>query len=684
MRAKLHLHAGLIFLTLIVPAAAGPPELPLDTTIDNFYHRGTQPGGLTNLIQPSSNCRNCHDTSESIYMGWVGSLMGQTGRDPLTYACLDIAEADAPGIGDTCLRCHAPKAWLEGRSTPTDGSALTTTDRDGVNCNVCHRLVDPFSYPGAPSPDSAILAALGADAPIQSMDLGMPSMPGDGGNAGYVIDPQDRRRGPFPLPAIPGTAVPPEVDCDVYHPTMTFESDFHRRSDLCATCHDVSPPHFHPDGMGGLVFNGMGNAHPSGNKYEMVPEQRTYSEWLNSSFADGGVAMGGRFGGPGQSIIEDCQDCHMPKSTGTICTFIGTERDDVGQHFFAGAGTWVLDAIKRHYGVSGSNPSPEIFAAEEDAIDAAIVRNRKMLKCAADLEVFLDDSQTPGVNQLLVRVTNQTGHKLPTGYPEGRRMFLTVQYFDCTDYETPFQELGGYDPVENELDEETTKVYEVSLGMDDALATSLNRAAGPSFHLAFANKTYKDNRIPPAGFTNANFTAIQAAPVDYAYADGQYWDDTFFTIPAYAIGVKVTLYYETAKREYVEFLYNNNPDFGTPGNRGETLYNLWDNGGNRPQPQVMAVFPPNIESVDDGEPPCTLSDVDLLEFDPNGDGLFNIELKGDVDGSRSVTTNDIPDFVSVLLGQAVDPRMICAADMNYSDTADGLDIEPFVFALVGP
>ncbi|MCZ6815661.1 MAG: multiheme c-type cytochrome, partial [Planctomycetota bacterium] len=208
MRAKLMLYTVLV---MVAPASAGPPELPLDTTIDNFYHRGTQPGGLTNLIQPSGNCRNCHDTSPSIYMGWVGSLMGQAARDPLTYACLDIAEADAPGIGDTCLRCHAPKAWLEGRSTPTDGSALTVADRDGVNCHVCHRMVDPFSYPGAPSPDPAILAALGADAPIQSMDLGIPSMPGDGGNAGYVIDPLDQRRGPFPLPEFPGSAMPPEV-----------------------------------------------------------------------------------------------------------------------------------------------------------------------------------------------------------------------------------------------------------------------------------------------------------------------------------------------------------------------------------------------------------------------------------------------------------------------------------------
>ena len=32
-----------------------------------------------------------------------------------------------------------------------------------------------------------------------------------------------------------------------------------------------------------------------------------------------------------------------------------------------------------------------------------------------------------------VRVTNLTGHKLPTGYPEGRRMWLNVQARDGDD-----------------------------------------------------------------------------------------------------------------------------------------------------------------------------------------------------------------------------------------------------------
>lgn len=678
---------SLAFLTVLSTGGPAMAQLTMNTTVNNFHTRGTQPNMLTTQILRATECVGCHGAQPAtIYEAWAGSIMAQAARDPVFYACLDIAENDAPGIGQTCIRCHAPKAFLEGRSIPTNGSALTVDDRDSVTCNFCHRLVDPFGKPGAPPVDPPILAALGPNAPIQSYDLGNPPLPGDNANGGYVVDPIDQRRGPFPV-APPGvTPVWPEVDCSFFHGfglgPETFESPLHRRSDLCATCHDVSPPHFTLNAQGtAYVFNGTDNRHPTGNKYEMVPEQRTYSEWLNSSFANGGVYIGQRFGGNINGLITDCQDCHMPKVTDTMCNFVLGTRDDVGQHYFSGAATWVLDAIKRYWGQSG--PMPELQFSEEQAIEDNIVRNRKMLECAVDLDVFLDDSQTPGVDRLLVRVINQTGHKLPTGYPEGRRMFLTVQYFNCLSSETPFVEFGGYDPVENQLDEATTTVYEVKPGTDNALAASLNRTPGPSFHVAFANKIFKDNRIPPRGFTNANFAAINAAPIGHNYADGQYWDDTFFDIPPYAVNVRVILSYESSTRDYIEFLYDNNPFFGTPGNRGEILYNLWDNSGNRPQPEIMAVFPP-VVAIDDGEPPCTLPTIDLTVFDPDGDGLFDVELAGDVNGDRQVTPADIPEFVAVLLGASTDPLRICAADMDHSGAADGRDIDALVAALVMP
>ena len=65
---------------------------------------------------------------------------------------------------------------------------------------------------------------------------------------------------------------------------------------------------------------------------------------------------------------------------------------------------------------------------------------------------------------------------------------------------------------------------------------------------------YFDNRIPPRGFTNAAFEAVQSPPVAYSYADSQYWDDTKYIFPPEAASVRVTLYYQTTSKEYIEFL----------------------------------------------------------------------------------------------------------------------------------
>ena len=70
-------------------------------------------------------------------------MMGQAMRDPIFFAAMDIANQDVAFAGDLCLRCHTPGGWLAGRSEPTDGSALIDIDFPGVDCNFCHRMVDP-------------------------------------------------------------------------------------------------------------------------------------------------------------------------------------------------------------------------------------------------------------------------------------------------------------------------------------------------------------------------------------------------------------------------------------------------------------------------------------------------------------------------------------------------------------
>jgi hypothetical protein len=144
--------------------------------------------------------------------------MAQAGRDPLFHACHAIAEQDAGAAGDLCLRCHTPGAWLAGNSVPTDGSAVSgVNDFDGVTCNLCHRMIDPIYTPGqSPGIDLGILNDLA--------EIPSPQHTGQ-----YVIDPQDRRRGPYNLSG----GFP-------FHPALM--SPFHHSSGLCRTCHDVSNP----------------------------------------------------------------------------------------------------------------------------------------------------------------------------------------------------------------------------------------------------------------------------------------------------------------------------------------------------------------------------------------------------------------------------------------------------------
>ena len=113
---------------------------------------GSQPGQVTTL-EGANRCLNCHaDYDPAVEPGsnWQGSMMGQSARDFLFWACLTVAGQDSiwaidrPNAVDLCERCHFPKGWLEGRSDPPNASLMTGADHDGVQCGFCHNLYDPL------------------------------------------------------------------------------------------------------------------------------------------------------------------------------------------------------------------------------------------------------------------------------------------------------------------------------------------------------------------------------------------------------------------------------------------------------------------------------------------------------------------------------------------------------------
>ncbi|MFP6664368.1 MAG: multiheme c-type cytochrome [Deltaproteobacteria bacterium] len=551
---------GFFLLTVAEISAA-----PIPTTAEDFRLPGTQPLSLNAEIAAPDACTNCHsdyghDAVEP-YANWAGSMMAQSARDPLTWAAIAIANQDADHSGETCLRCHVPKAWLEGRSTPEDGSEVTAADREGVQCNLCHRLVDPLGVAGAPAEDAAILASLSE--PVTTF-----------GNAMMVLDPNDSLRGPSDIIT--------DLGEDPHIPNRTtLISPFHKTADLCGTCHDLRNPIFTRDSEGNYIPNALDEP---GDPALGFPEQLTYTEWKLSEFADTGV-VDARFGG-NAALLTTCQDCHMPDARGRAAKDAPI-RDDLPVHTLVGANTFVPKIIPHH----------PVFGAEVDAalLDLGVEAATDLLRRSADLSARLEN----GV--LHVRVINRTGHKLPTGYPEGRRMWLHIRAFDADDalilesgryvHATATLLGWGAEPGDTHHDAALT-VFESSMGLTQEWADTLGRPAGKSFHLVLNNVILKDNRIPPRGFNVAAFEAAGAGPVGADYQDGEYWADTSYDTPD-ATRAEVTLYYQTASREYIEFLNDEN----TTNAAGPILHDLWsEHGRSAPVPMAATVV------SDDGAP----------------------------------------------------------------------------------
>lgn len=517
------------------------------TTLRDFDLPGTQPFEHGGDLEASSSCASCHggyDTAVEPQHSWQGSMMAHAARDPIFLANMAIANQDAPESGDLCLRCHFARGWLAGRSVPTDGSRMTAADGDGVSCALCHRMVDPVYKNGvSPTNDLAILAAL--------------SFPGTNyGNGMFVIDPTGTRRGPF-TNAVAG---------------HTFlASPFHSSSAFCGTCHDVSNPAFQSDGAGNYPANALNTTATNFSPHFMAPVERTYSEWLNSTYNTTNGVFAPQFAGnkPG-GRVSSCQDCHMRDVAGYGCntnTNPGVPlRPDLPLHDMTGGSTWVLGLLTNLF------PS-EVNVA---AIQAGIARATRLLTNAASLAL----ADAP--DQLHVIVTNECGHKLPTGYPEGRRVWLNVKFFD--EAMNLLGESGTYNPSTGVLTRDAdAKIYEVHPGIETNLAIALGLLPGPSLHFVLNNQTYEDNRIPPRGFTNANFAAFGGAPVGHHYDDGQYWDDTPYPLPAGATRAEVKLYYQSTSKEFVEFLRDEN----RTTSHGQTMYDLWNNNGKCP-PTLIA------------------------------------------------------------------------------------------------
>ncbi len=582
------------------------------TTLRDMELAGTQPFEGAAFDDPDATCVTCHgnyDTAVEPYYQWRGSMMAQAARDPLFFACLAVSEQDAPSVGDLCLRCHTPTGWQEGRSVDTSGGMLTATDRHGVHCDFCHRAVDPdFKHGISPLEDIAVLDSLEA-------------IPLTYANGQFVSDPDPRRRGPY-------------FDAVASHAFL--ESPFHRKSHICGTCHDVSNPVF----VKGATHqeyspNTFDAKHPDGDLRNMFPIERTYSEWSKSEYAATGVYAPQFAGNKPDGIVSTCQDCHMRDVSGRGCNQPGAPtRDDLPLHDLMGGNYFIPDIL------------PSFFPTEVDSLQMAAGKQRavSMLQKAATMDLSIgQEGSNPTVT---VQVTNQTAHKLPSGYPEGRRIWLNVKAYDSGS--NVIYESGAYDAATGVLThDDDLMIYEIKPGISSRLSPIVGLPVGPSFHFVLNDSIFFDSRIPPRGFTNSNFEEIQSTPVAYSYADGQYWDTTTYVLPVEASLVRATLYYQSTSKEYVEFLRDENET----NTAGQELYDAWVAQG-RAAPVTMVTDTISVPLIDvpvDGAPkfanvlfqnvPNPFNPVSTIQYSLRSDGRVTIRVF-DVDGGLVRTLVD--------------------------------------------
>lgn len=506
-----------------------------------IFQPGSQPVGsghadaLTTRIQTNGGCARCHsmyasDGDYEPFDSWRGSMMANAERDMVARAALAIAEADAPDAADFCVRCHSPFTWYNGGSSRPEYDIPSMTPRF--------------------SPDDTTALSPDLDG-VACMSCHRAEDPGDGqlANTQLVLHDGQLRYGPYEYSD--GT--------DPRHETA--QSTFLSEGRFCGQCHDIHNP-LHD----GYTMDDAGRAMPTGRPFAI---ERTYTEWANSVFAAAG---------PDQ---QSCQDCHMPEVDRPVLAAgeLDVLRPEMSRHDLAGGSVWqplaILAALP---GTFPADLSAEYTASSE--------RARAMLERAARLEIMAS-SLSGASATATIRVTNESGHKLPTGYPEGRRMWLEVEVLDASDRVVASS--AHYDETTDELGEDAqARVYDVELGVrqpDDSVE--------PSFHFVLNDTLMHDTRIPPRGFDAAAEADAQPLGRDYANGDGtfRHWDEPSYAFEGLCgtgtLRLRARLRYQSNTREYMEFLRDNAPNSDLPElagrSWGDVAFDAWrTHGGDVP------------------------------------------------------------------------------------------------------
>jgi hypothetical protein len=687
---------------------------------------GTQPQEAGNFETPD-RCDNCHAGYDDLEpenepaTGWRGAAMGNAGRDPIFWATVAIAEQDFDGSGDLCIRCHSASGWYAGRSTPTDGSGLQAGDDNGIDCDTCHVLTNPDNSEHLGVMNSPYIANCDPDPNV-------PSKCSSSGNAGdgfygsgmtSIWGGGSHKLGPY-------------SDAEARHQFM--QSGYHRSVDFCGTCHDVSNPavgdlapgngaqpgaphvvssqdlNGGAPNLGGPVEEKAAFNNPP---YSYGVVERTFSEYkaslLPETLVSDFTSLPTDLQVPGGSLdvsyqaaliagtggdYEDntpryfsCQTCHMRPVKAFGCNKKGApERLDMPMHDQTGGNYWFASVVKYQDSKGHLRLGGGLTGNQTLAMDLGQVRAQKHLEQAADLQVLGNT----------LKVVN-------SGYPEGRRMWLNIKWFDANG--GLIREDGAYGglnvfipnpaggpDVEVEsiinLEDPNLVIYDahyamtedwadtlLAIGKPAEFALSYDRITGAvDFHFVLNNYVSKDERIPPYGMRYDIAKERNALPVPAEQYGGgtpgsvyNYWDEYDLTNlgPATAVSAQIDLLYQGTSWEYIQFLNNNNT--GQNAFLGEEGINMLEAWINAEVPGAMLVegdrkmVPPfvmksvtwgnvvgNTAPVADADSYATGQDVTLdvvapgvlgNDSDADGDTLTAELVAGVANGTLSLATD---------------------------------------------
>ncbi len=425
------------FVALFDSIAPVAPEDVIAIPPVTYDHVIAGPDGPGQFLT-SDQCLSCHDGQAlpfgpnmiipanedhelinlSPYGEWNWSMMGLAGRDPIFFAQLESEinihdSGDLPEtIQNLCFRCHGVMGQRQfhiddaGEFFTQDIIQVTNPDdpnhkyaslaRDGISCTVCHQIVDEGK-------------------PLQDVFTGQFDLSEPGAEEPGI----SRIFGPFEEPV----TLPMESSLGM----QPVYSEFIQTSKLCGSCHTIYLP----------VYDEAGNQ--VGSDFE----QTTYLEWQNSAYQD-------EFGVGANP--QTCQDCHMtgdyhgddldfrianiqdqtypesdhraPEAEITVPI-----REDFSRHTLLGINIFGLEMFNQFDNILGVRKT-DYMTGSDNGLPTAIAESNRLAKEETAVVTIENVAYADGQLTVDVTVTNQTGHRFPSGVGF-RRAFLEFQVRDA-------------------------------------------------------------------------------------------------------------------------------------------------------------------------------------------------------------------------------------------------------------